>query len=427
MRSHANFRNCPNMEISDNFSDLPSADYFTYPLEWLDLFVNLTLNPVKSQIARIDEEQIARMLEVLPLEETKLQLLIKKQTFEVTDEESIKLTVWRYHSSLINLLNTAHENGISTGKNYPQLQKVYKSLLLTIENLLSFLELNYLKYLHMDLIVPSTYMASSRLGLMKKIDQLKEIADAYENLRPLKSIIFEMLYKFTIPAKRNFEITFRSLYYNKELVRRLETIRWERKESEVLDQINEVLFLMNFNSRSYIDYIVEMISAKLNNEKTVAAQIQFLHYHSKFFRQSHKRPGIMLNPDYQDLEMVLQRWIDSEIKYLEEKGKLDESANGQIMVRQKVQPPEVKTEDKLRCSLSSDQTGLILRAADELRILVARSMTEVFRSIVPYLATPHNDNLSYNGMRSKSYVAEEKDKEKAIEALERMIKKIKDY
>ncbi|WP_277014308.1 hypothetical protein [Flavobacterium lindanitolerans] len=415
------------MEISDNFSDLPSADYFTYPLEWLDLFVNLTLHPAKSQLDQIDDEQIARILEVLPMEEVKLQLLIKKQTFEVTDEESITLTVWRYHSSLIVLLNTAHENALNTFPKHPQLQQVFKGLMLTIENLLSFLELNYLKYLHMDLVVPSSYMASSRLDLMKKIDQLKEIADSYDNLRPLKTILFEILYKFTIPANRNFEITFRSLFYNRELVRRLEAVKWDRKESEVLDQLNEVLFFMNFNSRSYIDYIVNMVSAKLESEETVALKIQMLHYYSKLFRQSHKRPGIMLNPDYHDLETVLQKWIESEIRYLEEKGKLDESIIGQTLVRKKKQPPEVRTEDKIRCSLSSDQMGLILRSADETRILVARSMTEVFRSIVPFLATPHNDNLSYNGMRSKSYAPEEKDKEKAIEALERMIKKIKDY
>ncbi|WP_277015018.1 hypothetical protein [Flavobacterium lindanitolerans] len=415
------------MEISDNFSDLPSADYFAYPLEWLDLFVNLTLNPSKSKIALIDEEQIVRMLEVLSLEETKLQLLIKKQTFEVTDEDSIRLTVWRYHSSLLTLLNTAHENDINTAKKYPQLRKVFRALSSTIENLLSFLEINYLKYLHMDLVVPSSYMASSRLDLMKKIDRLKELADTYENLRPLKNIVFEILYKFTIPANRNFEITFRSLFYNKELVRRLETVRWEGREAEVLDQLNEILFLMNFNSRGYIDYIIEMVRSKLADEKTPTGQLQLLHYYSKFFKQSHRRPGIMLDPDYHDLETVLQKWIDSEIKYMEEKAKLDESAIGQAQVRLKAQAAEVKAEDKIRCNLSSDQTGLILRAADEARILEARSMTEVFRSIVPYLSTPHSDNLSYNGMRSKSYVPEERDKEKAIEALERMIKKIRDY
>jgi len=37
--------------------------------------------------------------------------------------------------------------------------------------------------------------------------------------------------------------------------------------------------------------------------------------------------------------------------------------------------------------LSTDQTGLILRATDELRILVAKSMNEVFKTIVPLIYT----------------------------------------
>ena len=73
------------------------------------------------------------------------------------------------------------------------------------------------------------------------------------------------------------------------------------------------------------------------------------------------------------------------------------------------------------------QTGLILRATDELRILVSKSMNEVFKTIVPHLSTPYKEDLSYDGMRSKSYVAEDRDKQIAIETLERIIKKIKQY
>ena len=86
-----------------------------------------------------------------------------------------------------------------------------------------------------------------------------------------------------------------------------------------------------------------------------------------------------------------------------------------------------KPKQKVMCILSTDQTGLILRATDELRILVSKSMNEVFKTIVPHLSTPYKEDLSYDGMRSKSYVAEDRDKQIAIETLERIIKKIKQY
>jgi len=54
-------------------------------------------------------------------------------------------------------------------------------------------------------------------------------------------------------------------------------------------------------------------------------------------------------------------------------------------------------------------------------------MSQVFKTIVPNLSTPYKEDLSYDGMRSKSYVAEERDKQIAVETLERIIKKIKEY
>ena len=93
----------------------------------------------------------------------------------------------------------------------------------------------------------------------------------------------------------------------------------------------------------------------------------------------------------------------------------------------KEKAPVENEKSKILCILSTDQTGLILRAADELKILIAKSMNEVFKTIVPHLSTPYKENLSYDSMRSKSYAAEERDKKIAIETLEKLIEKIKSY
>lgn len=82
---------------------------------------------------------------------------------------------------------------------------------------------------------------------------------------------------------------------------------------------------------------------------------------------------------------------------------------------------------KVLCSLSVDQIGLILRAADDTRLLQARSLSQVFKSIVPFLSTSNKTDISFDSMRSSTYHPETPDKEKAIMALERMISKIRDY
>jgi hypothetical protein len=82
---------------------------------------------------------------------------------------------------------------------------------------------------------------------------------------------------------------------------------------------------------------------------------------------------------------------------------------------------------KILCTLSVDQIGLILKAADDARIIQARSLSQVFKSIVPYVSTPNKTDISFDSMRASTYHPETPDKEKAIAALERMIGKIKDY
>lgn len=82
---------------------------------------------------------------------------------------------------------------------------------------------------------------------------------------------------------------------------------------------------------------------------------------------------------------------------------------------------------KLLCMLSVDQIGLILKAADDIKLIVSRSLSMVFKSIVPYLSTPAKTALSWDSMRSNSYHPEESDKQAAIAALEKLIRQIRDY
>ncbi len=82
---------------------------------------------------------------------------------------------------------------------------------------------------------------------------------------------------------------------------------------------------------------------------------------------------------------------------------------------------------KIICELSIDQIGIILKAADDIKLIVSRSLSQVFKSIVPYLSTPNKTELSWDSMRSNSYHPEESDKEAAIAALEKLIRKIRDY
>jgi hypothetical protein len=82
---------------------------------------------------------------------------------------------------------------------------------------------------------------------------------------------------------------------------------------------------------------------------------------------------------------------------------------------------------KVLCKLSVDQLGIILKAADDTKLIIATSLSVIFRSLVPFLSTGKSKNISWSSMRKSTYHMETADKEIAIAALEALILKIKDF
>ena len=77
--------------------------------------------------------------------------------------------------------------------------------------------------------------------------------------------------------------------------------------------------------------------------------------------------------------------------------------------------------------LSVDQIAIILKAADDIKLVVTRSFSQVLKSIVPFLSTERFKDFSWKSARSSSYKMEDGDKTVAIETLEALISKIRQY
>ncbi|MXV52024.1 hypothetical protein GS399_13665 [Pedobacter sp. HMF7647] len=90
-------------------------------------------------------------------------------------------------------------------------------------------------------------------------------------------------------------------------------------------------------------------------------------------------------------------------------------------------PPRPGLISKILCKLSADQIGIILKAADDTKVVIASSLSLVFRTIVPYLSTDKIKNISWDSMRKSTYRIEQTDKDAAIATLEKLIIQIRNY
>lgn len=246
--------------------------------------------------------------------------------------------------------------------------------------------------------------------------------------KQVANIVLNSLYSFIDCLKDEFPITFREVLYQKELLKELEVLDDPESEIGVFSNLDELLIYLNFNSKSYMSYFTKRLAEKINAYENIGDKLDRLLFHYKEFNQMHRKPGVILNPQYGDLKTELGSWFTQEIFYLEKKLHLTIVPINRSAEQKGSEPTSQKNEpQKLLCILSVDQMALVLRSADDLKIIMARSLNTVFKTIVPHLSTPYQDNISYDSMRSKSYAAETRDKEIVIQTLEQMIKKIKEY
>ncbi len=183
----------------------------------------------------------------------------------------------------------------------------------------------------------------------------------------------------------------------------------------VMDNLHTLDFLLvsvNFNSHQFVSYITNKIVDSVNEAPDKYTHLKLL---EKIFNQLPQSSNLAFDPFAENIYCYLSRWFTSERNIHRTKENTNIAKEGD------------KTQQKIKSSFTVDQLALILRAAYDKGIIITPSMNQLFRTVVPYLATSERDELSYNSMRSKSYNAEIKDKDATIAILHELVEAIKDY
>lgn len=394
-----------------------------YVLEWLDRLITISLNPLKTDLSTVVEVQGNKIKRRIEEEKLKLKTFLKDMIFGIGEEYKTRALVKKYHSSLILLLDQALENRMKCPAKLPELNLLADDVVTCVDEMLSFIEKRFSEYLNPDDPIPATYCDVVIKEIKKKLDKVKRDLVEGKNDKDIMKVVFFSLHSYLRRMLRDHSMSFGDVFYLKELCNELEDLNnTEGTNSSIYTPFDRLLICMNFNDKQYMDIIIKRLIQETNKHQGIPGKLEVLLLNFKVFKQIPLKPGVIFNPHCRRLDEILGNWFLQEISYLEEKRQLfisdSKEVQNQAITRKKL---------KVRCILSTDQMGIILRAADELKVLSARSLNEVFRSIVPHLSTPHKENLSYDSMRSKSYSIETKDKEIAIETLQKMIEKIKEY
>lgn len=393
-----------------------------YSLQWLDLVITVTLNPLKTQMGFISNQQTDILTSEARIQTEKIRYLLKGHFLAVHSNTKSKRIVRRYYLALSRLLDIAHEYAPSLSDALEHVQKAYLSVIECVCELLTFIEDCFGEVINGNDPLPDMYLTRMQREIESRMHPCKESLLACLQDKLLIDIVFHALESF-VSGNHGRVITFKEADYKKELIKALEKTAFQTDKIKMKDELTKQLIYLNFNSRAFINYFTDHILAHVNSFEQLTDQISELLNCSKQFNLLHSKTGVCLNPNYPPLKEIIVSWFRHELTHLEKKQQWEFKELSSIQT-QEVQT--VKSEPfKLICFLSADQIAIILRALDSLRIIKARSMSLVFKSIAPFLSTPRVQDISWESMRSKAYNVEESDKEAVIKTLESMIEWVK--
>ncbi|MFC0779963.1 hypothetical protein [Flavobacterium sp. HJSW_4] len=395
-----------------------------YPLEWFDSLILQTFDPLSINVDSLTDNDIAAITENISKESIKVQVHLKNEVFSLKKKRHIRVTVRQYHSTLVFLLDSIIENRTERVIQSEKIMRLADLLISSLDYLISFIEDRFSYYLSLDERVPITYLMVCRKELALKLQRIsKRNLNTESDKLTMKRVI--KILQNAIEADNGKKLTYRRILYFRELLKQLEEHNDDLENPSIFTPLDELLIDHNFNSVQYISILTERMTEHIYNAEKQSAKLNLLLFYFKDFKQLHSNVKITFDASHQNVKDVLENWFISEISFLQNR---EEAVGSDILsYKRKANNSHLTDENKIQCTLSSDQMGLILRATDETRILKARSMSLIFKTIVPYLSTPFKRNLSYQSVRSKSYNPEEKDKEFVIKTLEKIIKHIKEY
>lgn len=326
---------------------------------------------------------------------------------------------WGSLQGLISLLDQALETRSLGSKN---LKSLWDSITYCLDDLISFIEKRFANYLGRQERVSATYLSRTRTDIIKLLSGIIERPIPQYTLKSTLDIVIRELVDFlNLPIEKHTH-TLQEVIYAKDLGLAIAGQDFTEKK-DVFSGLDELLIYMNFNSKEYMHDLTQRIMAQMSSISLIPDKLERLIFLLKSFKQLPKKRDVIYCSANSDLYKQVCNWFNQELSYLEKQIHYSVISPVSHMESKGVTNKEIK----IRSILSVDQMAIILRAADELKIITARSLSSVFKAIVPHLSTLNQENISFDSMRSKSYSAEIRDKEVVIHLLQQMIKVITYY
>ncbi|WPQ60681.1 hypothetical protein SIO70_20220 [Chitinophaga sancti] len=317
------------------------------------------------------------------LHEEKNRIIAEWQHTLYADDNGLKQRIQLYQNKLLFLLATI------TNQFPPELFTTEQSdhqlvqLSFTLYDLLLYLEENYLAYLDLSYNISRLHLLTAREELARETLLLNRILPGTDVMNIVHSSIKETL--------RSDHVTFRQLYYTRELSKCLRNLQ----PDSLPEDVDALLLYMNFNDSMYLKYKLQLLSVEINSHPTTHQQLTQTKWLLKMNNQQQEQYGYAYNIDQLSLKDQISDWLMHESEFLEYKIKIDETMPSQEVARWH--------NFKVKVDLSVNELAFLLRLMIEHGLILNNNKSEVAEFFARYFATNNQPAISADSLRRKMY------------------------
>jgi hypothetical protein len=344
-----------------------------------------------------------------------IRTYLNRKSLPIKNEKSFETLIHQYQSLIAFWLDKLYHEHTKTAA-YPK--EVVEMVTEEFEKLLSFMHDRYEKYFNLDEKIPEISIRKIREKLKPRIQKLRTHLGNECTDEALKGLALSPLIDL-LDGQLKKKVTYRYLFYTRRVEKALATFsnaRYTTRNCTGKAMI-ELMIMMNYNTLEVISFITNKMVSDIDILLSVEEKKDRLRFFLKELNQCKERTDIAFKPLSPSLKEQIARWICEEIIYLDN-GSQPAGHNGK-------QP--VTNDEKIQLSTPVEVISLIARAAKDNKVITNRYNTEVFKNLSKHVSTKQAETLSVNSMIKKSYVAERRTKEAAIDVLHGLIKRIHEY
>ncbi|GAB3023543.1 hypothetical protein GCM10027051_30220 [Niabella terrae] len=388
-------------------------------LTWLALFAGSLLEPTVD-VGVLPEEQIHQFQQSMRESLVALKSFTYHQVFKARSAKQSRKIILKYHKYYVTLLNRMAENQSYFKNNNQRVADCFQQVYSYLLEMIGWLEDRYPRIRKSNSIPPRSYSDEALVLIEKLLNSIKKALNDVAGTDRIIVLIERVCLIESRQLVAESLCSYKELEFKREFLDGLDKLSVVSGNDDCLNAVELLLIDYNFNHRIFTDYLIDRVERCLQVAGHTPGRIARMHALRSLVVQAFVQKRCPFDPQLESLEPIMTRFLEERILQLESLMDTTTSLSN-------TGKDSTGTEPRVRCNLSIYQLALIFRAADEEKVIEAKSLSAIFRTIAPLISTAHKQCISADSMRSKCYNAEPRDIKNTIEILERIMLRIRNY